>query len=367
MVLLFVEGTQYCAPLIYKVRGRANWPALPLMELFVHMAFLGFVAGEGFEPPTSGLWARCAGLCTNPRHKDREFILFCNKFYFIFLEFPKFCVSCGMVKESNTDTNLLALFKAGEDFINMLDPEGILANFLVTKIVFGRKSENGSFWKVWVSFFSGEKLCISGRLFEGRVSIHDLSFSFNDNQEKVPVLVEKTLVLALGNLSGIPARLKKVLSSQPKRRAFMGNPVGEVARFFLLTESALFFGVRGGGLESGNRTLFPDFCVCFNYSGDEVTSLSILSKYMLDGGKRGFIKVSMGVDIFGLNSKKVYLDRNLGLGHHAGIDCTEVFKGRNYPSLDVALSLDRIIPVYYTKERKSIITRGKPKAAPAGK
>lgn len=271
----------------------------------------------------------------------------------------------GTVKKGLSDQRLLFILQGGDIFMYLFDPENLCKNGVVRRVVHGFSSEDVAVsWEASVIFKNGDCLIASGAwTVSDGLSIWELKMPLPDGMfETIPSLPGKTLLSALGELSGTPVRLKRCLSptgpkmgDYAKVSSLWGN------RLFEMEEDALFWDVEGGEKESGNRKLFKTIAV--SYTRNETNGPMKASMVSSAPLKEGRILCSTELDIYGLGSRKVVLDRNVGLGHRAEIKCTARVNDRVVPSLKMALDLDSVLPILYFKERHKTLSRGKPKVS----
>ena len=257
----------------------------------------------------------------------------------------------------NTDAKLLRLLSGGEDFRRLVDPEGITRDGVVQRLVHSNPGGQKVFWKLFMVFPAGDSVVVSGILEEEKASVTEVGMPDGDGFLRMETVVSPTVVGALGNLSGIPARLKRCLAPAGPETAPGDDISRRVMDFLVLEEDGLFWGVEGGSVKAGYRVRFVEFSVKYKFNeAGERTDASFCAKSVFQDGR---VKLCMNADVYGLGSKTVVLDRNVGLGGRFRAECTRTKDGREYPSLTVAFDLNDRVPVFYTEERHEANQLGK--------
>jgi len=255
----------------------------------------------------------------------------------------------------NTDQRLLALMGSGKRFFAAIDPKNLLPGLEPTQLLldFSRKA-----WSLTLVSDNGEELQISGTIEEKVFFINRFSFPNTRTGRDFESLPAKTVTEALGDLSRVPARLKRFLSKQgPQKGRNEANYDGNIP-FMKTAKEALFFNVEDTGPVS-SKPLFKKWCIRYVLSEEgDVTSIIIEARYKT---QTSTITVSTEADIYGLGNKKVTLLKSLGEERTAVVNCLAKKDMRTIPSILVAMDLDKIIPPMYFPEIKEVKGKGVPK------
>lgn len=266
-----------------------------------------------------------------------------------------------------TDPKLISLLSLGDDFLSLVDPEGILSGGTVIEFGHSAYGSGAMDWHMGIVFRHGDVLCMEG-VFGGRSPLRvDSVFFPSKGGSNVFVPLKdsgprSTFAGSLGSLSGLQLRLKRCLSSARGGGIVPPEFVSQFCRSLMLEEDALFWNVEGGGRKDDFRHRFRRFSARFSPSDSGVAAKAVFTA--VAPLPEGRVTVGMDVDVYGLGSKKCTLSRNIGLGHSFEADCRVERKGVAYPSVKVAFDLDLRIPVFYWQERvqskdKTLDERGK--------
>ena len=260
----------------------------------------------------------------------------------------------------NSDGRILSLLRSGEDMRMHVDPDGILGSG-VTGCFGYSLGEGNDNWYLQVVFPSGDSLQLTGVASENSVLfVSGAELVSGSERLWIPLKGAETLLEAFGNLSELPVPMKRNLAALPSRNANLGHLDFDCRAFFELARDALFYGVEGGESSEGLRNKFNNITVRYSSTlNGDTCSAAMSSNLRLDEGR---IIVSSGVDIYGLNEKKVVLKYNLGMGHHISSDCFLTIDRKTVPSLKLALALASQLDGIFTKQRRKKTSKGKPKA-----
>lgn len=272
----------------------------------------------------------------------------------------------SFIPDIKTDPRLVTLMKSGDNFLRLVDPDGLLGRGTVCDFMYsGAAADGARQWRVWVVFPSGERVSLSGVFADGAVRIVSVRMPASPGDaagkwKDLPVRAGRTLSLALGELAGVDIRLKRCLSLDGSAPAAGkgADPVKEVQSIFRYVEDALFWDVHGGLRKDGYRDRFVEFCV--SYRRNESGTLSRVVMKASAPVEEGKVVVGASADFFGLGDKEVILKRNLGMGRRMRAVCEVEVGGRGVPSVATAFDLDSRVPVFYCKNRKKKTSMGKP-------
>lgn len=261
----------------------------------------------------------------------------------------------------NSDRRILSILMGGENMRSLVDPENILGGAVTQGLTYS-KNESSDSWSLRVCFPSGDGMRLAGIASEDNiVFISSIVFVSGEEKFSIPAVGAETVIDALGNLSGLPARLKRNLAALPTKTAVCSGSDFNCREFFDLSKDALFFGIEGGESGGPYRNGFNTLTLSFTSSLDgEPCSVVMRSMVPLVDGK---IVVSSSVDIYGLDEKNVKLKYNLGLGRYITSDCFFTHDGRTCPSLKVAFDLANQLDGLYTKQRRKKPGLGKPRSS----
>lgn len=249
-----------------------------------------------------------------------------------------------------TNANLLSLLGIGEEFRRLADPEGILSEGQVAEFLHSAVEKGAGTWRLTFAFENGEQVCVTGSVTKESLSFGTFYFPDRDGRrESFKLNPGKTFVRSIGDLSGLPSRLKRCLSVCSNAEPAGPEDLRKLQRFFLLEKNAIFWNVEGGEKDSGLRERFTSFSVRFQYSGNDslvkavFTAVAPLSE--------GRVVLTMDADVYGLGAKKTALYRNVGMGRFFEADCVVRKEGVFRPSLTAAFDIDARLPVFYMEER----------------
>lgn len=254
-----------------------------------------------------------------------------------------------------SDTRLLSILRGGELLRYAVDPEGVLCDWKVSVLDVCMVDGLLNWTAVFVTDRSS--LTVSG-YFEGKEAFVS-SVKTDGYESDKSVKAQNSVLQALGNLSGLPPKFKAVLSPVGLEILNFDKPAAFLdAAFFHNETEALFWGVDGGKGEDGYRKYFTSYRTRYSVDREGKGKVELSSAYSFENSR---IVVKTDVDVFGLGNKKVYLEKNLGLGRFVKCECTRQIDGRAVPSLAVAFDMSDAVPVLYCKERKAKIKMKLPK------
>lgn len=264
------------------------------------------------------------------------------------------------MSQHNSDSRILSILAGGENMRFLVDPENVLCGAVTRAFTYSKNESNDS-WILSVRFPSGDGMRLSGvASADNVVFISSIVFVSGEETVSIPAVGAETVVEALGNLSALPARLKRNLASLPARTAVSGGSDFSCRQLFELSKDALFFGVEGGESGGPYRDGFNTLALLFTSNLDgEPCSVMMRSMVPFVDGK---VVVSSSVDIYGLDEKNVKVKYNLGLGRHVSSDCFLTHDGRTCPSLKVAFDLADQLAGLYSKQRRKKTGLGKPRS-----
>lgn len=261
----------------------------------------------------------------------------------------------------HTDVRLVAILSGGDALLGLIDPEAILGDGRVMRYSLDRRAGR---WGAVVAFPRGDGLSLRGGQAPGKGDILSVRVSAAPpSWRDVPTAPGKTLLTALADLSGTPVHLKRNLAPAGARKAPEGLPQPPGPELYAeLLSDALFWGVEGAD-GAGTLERFDKLAVHFEYGGGRTATKARIAatRYVTEGK----VTVSADADVYGIGNRKVTLEKNLGLGHLAAVDCIAERKGTPHPSLRVAFDLADRIPVLYEKERRKKEKMGTPRSRKA--
>lgn len=261
-------------------------------------------------------------------------------------------------RDIRTDPRLLLLLGAGSVFRGLLDPEGLLREGLLRNLAYDTAKEQ---WGAKLVFPSGEELYCEGRFVrEGGVFIDALTLRETKVEAyKVPFTSARTLLAGLGTLDKVPSRLRRLLAPIGPERAINAEFENRIKTYRAILDDALLWDTEPKNAKAPLE-LFEMRRATFDYNeSNNPVGTAFAAVCALPEGQ---ITLSSEADVYGLSTKKVVLEKNLGMSRHARVECWARKDGHRYPSIKAAFDLYDAIPVLYEKQRKKKIGIGKPKA-----
>lgn len=257
-----------------------------------------------------------------------------------------------MATTVKTDTRLLALIDGGNILRSLIDPDGISLGGKVEAVVADTANQR---WKMRLSFTGGKTLWIQGVRDGENLWIEKLRMPQEEKgTENIPCERAKTLLESLGNLDGVPARLRRVLVSPGRENGSTDEKAGTfLAGYVALIDEALTWDVEPRD-EKRPMSRFNVRRINYNESKAEFSAICDLQE--------GRIILSADANVYGLGNKKVVLEKNLGMLRNAVVECCEKREGRSRPSVRAAFDLYDTIPVLYGMERVQKKDTGIPRA-----
>lgn len=249
-----------------------------------------------------------------------------------------------MENKNITDQKFMAILRGGEYFKMLIDPHRLTSEGCIDNITLDAK---GRRWRCRVVFPVGATLHIEGTLADWRPSITKVMMPTPAGEkEEIRCRTANTLLESIAPLSGIPERLKRVLSRDAKKTGV--TPVSELLPYVRIIDSAVIWGVEThkkiNPLEG-----FTVYRLKFDLNpAGEAYGVDVS---VINDRKEGRIILSMRVDVYGLNNKKVTMEKNLGLGRTVSVDCKAKKEKKLIPSLLVAEDLYDALPAMYGNQR----------------
>lgn len=267
-----------------------------------------------------------------------------------------------MKTEAGRRKNLILLL-SGEIMKDTIDPDGILASARATDLFHGNAEKDGRYvWGLRAAFPSGEKVHLHGLAFCGiGIYIEGIVFHLPGGETHTlrPAPAE-TVSDALGRRSGLPHRVRELLSGERRKRAFSGTSAPKYGRKFLLLEDELIFSGCEGGGEIRCREPFSGFRSRFSAPADgrktpkEATFMKICR---LQNGK---IAVRTVMDKNGITERSVFLEYDMK-GGRLHCRCEREEDGRTIPSIPLAFTAyGRLSTAPPVEERRTRLSRMPP-------
>lgn len=252
-----------------------------------------------------------------------------------------------------TDPKIIALLNSGTSFLLEIDPDGVLERARPSQI---RADITRRHWRLEMVTANGDAVQVAGEKDGQGLLIRSVQMPpLQGEVTEIPVKPARTFLEAVGRISEVPVRLRRCMA--PKRAENAPVPRVPHERMLALALDALFYGVEGAE-EAGDRKEFRFFNIKYvpgTYAGG--TSVAAVEMGVRMPGRNSMITVETNADPYGIGGKHVWLDKRLGLGRRADIDCYTEKERHRVPSLLVARDLDRLIPPIYEMERKKDHTR----------
>ena len=239
------------------------------------------------------------------------------------------------------DKHISFLLSAGETLKRTIDPEGILASGTIVNIGHRISDDEKEFvWNAEVEFPNDDILKVRGH-FNDKFgnTIQRCIYRTRDEKLVLSITPSKTLLKSFGDLMQLPAQMKANLARISQETANSGQSDVSYDMYVLeIARKALLWEVDGNELTETKRFRFNE--ISMNLKKDPAGFYSkntIIGSCSLDGA---IIKARTIVDMYGLSSQALTLDRTLGGTDEISAYCyTEDFTGRKVPSLRVAFKL----------------------------
>lgn len=245
-----------------------------------------------------------------------------------------------------TDPRLLAIIDGGRRFSEIIDPEGILTQGQIIRLSIDTKSSK---WKTKYVFPNGDTLHAVGSFdkeYNPTVVILKMP-SQGNSYENISIKPSKTVFESLGNLAGVPARLRRCLVSTAPDGGKDDKSKSFVPIYLDILNSALSWEVV---MKPGENTLVGFHLYKIDFQQNERGQITQADFSVTNSLENGEITISAEADIYGLSKKKVTLKKNLGMNRTAVVECNDKTKKRVRASLMVAYDLYNLIPVIYEAE-----------------
>lgn len=241
----------------------------------------------------------------------------------------------------------MALLSGGELFMRDMDPDGVLRNATVTSLTYTASGKTDS-WSLTASFPSENELRFAGiSSVDDTVIITAASYHLKSGQKyNLSVMKSETVSEAFGNLSLLPAQLKKDLGT-----AGVPFPTEEDVRgrkLFLIAREALFSNIEGGEADGPYRRRFNT--ITFRYDNiykNQANTVNIRSSIRFNHGN---IMVTANADIYGINEKRVKVLYQTGPTNHVIMDCFSTGSERVCPSIRLAMEMPSMMERFQQKD-----------------
>ena len=244
-----------------------------------------------------------------------------------------------------TDIRISDILEAGERLQKTIDPEGMLANGSITRITHRLSDDGRGFsWKSDVTFMSEDVLKLHGQYHE------DIGFLLNrcvimSGRERHDIRLKpaETLATALEELHRLPVCLRRNLARISLKTGKEGKPdIQYDMNIYKTATDALFWNVEGGDEKDRERSMFRETTLLMKRdSNGFFTNTTIIGNCPT---KNGSIKVRVSVDVYGLSSQAVTVEKNFNDKNEISAYCySEDTSGRKIPSLMLAFRIDRML------------------------
>ena len=257
--------------------------------------------------------------------------------------------------EIQTDTRLISILTSGKHFLASIDPEGLIPETQPQRLILDFEQKT---WIFTLQTEGGTTFNIHGKINGNVLTLSYLTEGKAYNNKYQLKTAKETLYLSLGQVSSAPAFLKQAMK-RGNVPSIEKTKEQDALPFFKNIFDAIFFQVDDIQ-DKSKKKAFKYWSVKYNYSDKgnvSLCNLRAIQRYL-----NGNISVFCDVDIYGLGNKKVILNKRLGKGHHASIDCQKEQNGTMIPTLKLAMDLEKVIPVLYGTEKREKRSMGKPKA-----
>ena len=250
-----------------------------------------------------------------------------------------------------TAHNIIVLLNGAISFRSLVDPDGLLAAGTIRRISRERDSEDYLLyrWDAQVSYSEGRMLMLSGTWKVGNVLLTGLTLVSDGRKVIVSLSEDSTLTKALGDLSRIPAELKKLLDMRNVKSGMRdGEPWGD--RLFRTEESALLWHVERDGIDDSVLSGFRKVNVVYEYSANGAV---VSAQFMMSCPFGAYsVIVETRADYCGLGAKSVRLSGPFSEEGRIITECVRARESGFMPSLSVAFALLRKLTSSKPKQRK---------------
>ena len=244
-----------------------------------------------------------------------------------------------------TDIRITNLMTAGEILLRTFDPEGMLSNGRVVRVTHRLSDDRKGFtWRADVVFRNEDTLKIYGQFHdEAGMFVNRCSFLSEGAVTDIALNPSETLFLAVEDLTRLPIRLKDNLVRIGQKNADSeGNGKQYDMGNLRAAMDALFWEVEGGEPNTPERSRFTEFSIFMRK--DEYGQINRSNIVGTCHSDSSMIRARVTVDMYGLSSRTVTLERMMGGKDEISAYCyTEDPYGRKVPSLKLAFRLDRLL------------------------
>ena len=244
----------------------------------------------------------------------------------------------------------------GACLLMSVDPDGILGDFRVSALRHSVPDSKGA-GTFWASLFSiaGEQVNIYGPYEGGTVFIDRIFRAAGPGHPyDVRFPCVPSLSYAIEDNPGLGACLSLTEGVNLRRNP---DPVPMYPySVFMSEERGVFSGMEGGGTDDGYVDRFNEVFCNYSYDGSIPVKANVEFLSSVNGGN---VYARAVVENIGISRRKVLLEKTLGLGRYARVEC---YADGGRPSLVVAFDLADAIGDLYCAQRRDKMSRGKPRA-----
>ena len=244
-----------------------------------------------------------------------------------------------------TDKFIFNILNAYELLQKTIDPEGILSKGKITRITHQLSENNISFsWKADVNFPDNGNLRIYGQYHKDiKFIINRCRYTIDNEKYDMPLNPSETLLSAIEDISLLPDSIRAKLAKIRPRNPVYDNLECQYGNHNVESGFyALFCGVDGGEKDGPLRSCFKEITFSIRKEPDGFfTKTNIVATC---NKETSIIRTRITVDMYGLSSNTVTLEKNFGDNDEISAYCyTEDISGRKIPSLKVAFKLDKLL------------------------
>lgn len=255
----------------------------------------------------------------------------------------------------NTDLRLKTILLAGDILMKNIDPEGIASKARIVKIIHHLDSRMGPGIEAFLEFPMRTTLAIHCRFQKNDDLIIDkcrlVTSSFI---KEINVTPSGSLLKTLKSLSDIPAQLKCNLSRIGLKDAKKEKSDDKYGRELLKTAiDALFWEMDSPEINEKEKAEFKEITLLLREDKAELIGTCHIDK--------GRIIAKTTVDVYGIGSKSVAVEKKMGNRHELSAYCyTKDSQGKRIPSIRMAFRINTIMNGTDTFERKDSVKKELP-------
>ena len=245
---------------------------------------------------------------------------------------------------------------SAEDFLRrLIDPEGILANGRISSLALRLSEDQSTFaWKTEIKFSNEDTIKVHGHFnASSENSINNCTYIIGQDKIDIPLNPSESLLKSLEDLIGLPGRMKaNIVRIGQEGANKQGVTKEDGLQIIHSSLYVLFWGVDGENFNENRHLGFNEiiFILKTDASGQNYKNDIIGCKMFHDGQ----IKVRVSVDMYGLSSHTIALEKKMRMGAISSYCYTDDFTGRKVPSLKLALEINERLSDNDTMKQRTI-------------